>query len=118
MTHTILNTVITFIVSSSLGYCVNIIKNYKKQKNDIMDEFRKIKESQLMDMRSDLSNKFYIYDSMETVDDYLYESFIEKCQHYFELNGNHYIKNLYERALKWKIKYTGIMLEKQKDYKK
>ena len=30
MTEKIISTVITFVVSGALGYCVNIIKNYKK----------------------------------------------------------------------------------------
>ncbi len=109
MTHTIINTVITFIVSSSLGYCVKSIKGYKKQKNDIMEEFSQIKESQLMDMRSDISSKFYVYDSLEEVEDYLVISFQEKCERYFKLGGNNYIHALYEKSFKWKVKPTGYL---------
>ena len=29
--QTVINTIITFIVSGSLGYCVSVIKNYKKK---------------------------------------------------------------------------------------
>ena len=31
MTHTIINTTITFIISSILGYCVSLIRGYKKK---------------------------------------------------------------------------------------
>lgn len=109
MTHTILNTIITFIVSSSLGYCVNIIKSYKKQKNDIMDEFKQLKESQVLDMRSDLSSKFFVYNSLDEVEDYLVESFREKCKRYFALGGNDWIHPMYEQSFKWKMKQTGYM---------
>lgn len=109
MLQTILNTAITFVVSSILGYCVSVIRNYKKNKNEIMDEFKQLKESQLMDMRSDLSSKFYVYDSMEEVEDYLVISFQEKCQRYFSLGGNNYLHALYEKSFKWRIKPTGYL---------
>ena len=109
MTHTIINTVITFIVSSSLGYCVKAIKGYKKQKSEILDEFKQIKESQVLDMRSDLSSKFFVYDSLDEVEDYLVMSFREKCKRYFDLGGNDWIHPMYEKSFKWKMKATGYL---------
>lgn len=109
MLQQVINTGITFVVSSILGYCVSVIKNYKKQKNDIMEEFAQLKESQLMDMRSDLASKFYVYDSMEEVEDYLVISWQEKVQRYFNLNGNNYIHAMYEKSFRWKIKVTGYL---------
>ena len=104
-----INTGITFVVSSILGYCVSVIKNYKKQKNEIMDEFRKLKESQLMDMRSDLASKFYVYDSMDEVEDYLVMSWIEKANRYFEMGGNNYLHQMYEKSKQWRVKPTGYL---------
>ena len=78
MYHTIINTIITFIISGILGYCLNTIKSYKKQKNYILEEFKQLKESQLLDMKSDISNKFYIYETMNEVEDYLVMAFQEK----------------------------------------
>lgn len=109
MLQTILTTTITFVVSSILGYCVSVIRNYKKNRNEIMGEFKELKESQLMDMRSDISSKFYVYDSMEEVEDYLAISFQEKCERYFHLGGNKYIHSLYEKSFEWKIKPTGYL---------
>ena len=37
MIHTIIGTIITFVVSSILGYCVSLIKNYKKELKDKKD---------------------------------------------------------------------------------
>jgi len=104
-----INTGITFVVSSILGYCVSVIKNYKKQKNEIMEEFAQLKESQLMDMRSDLASKFYVYDSMDEVEDYLVISFQEKMQRYFLLGGNSYLHQLYEKSKQWRVKPTGYL---------
>ena len=109
MTNTILNTIVTFIVSGLLGYCINSIKNYKKQKDDILKEFEQLKESQLLDMKSDLSSKFYIYDSMDEVDDYLVMAFREKCERYFILGGNTWIKPLYDKSFMWKLKPTDYL---------
>ena len=109
MVNTIISTALTFLVSSILGYCVSTIKNYKKQKDEIMHEFSQLKESELMDMRSDLSSKFYVYDSMEEVEDYLVISFQEKCQRYFALGGNNYIHALYDKSFKWKVKQTEYL---------
>ena len=113
MTQTIINTAVTFVVSSILGYCVSVIRNYKnkiKEKEDrILNEFAKIKESELCDMRSDLASKFFVYDAMEEVEDYLFVSWQEKCNRYFELGGDAYVHQLYEKSNKWKIKQTGYL---------
>jgi len=120
MTNIIINTVVTFIISGILGYCVNAIKNYKnklKEKKEeekqflkeILEEFNKLKETQLMDMRNDLSNKFFIYDAMEVVEDYLVMSFREKCEKYFEMDGDTWIHPMYDKSFQWKMKFTGYL---------
>lgn len=116
MTQLFLNTTITFVLSSVLGYCLNSMKNYKnklnekKQKeNQVLKEIKRLKETQLLDMRNDLSNKFYVYDALETVEDYLVMSFREKCEAYFELGGDNWIHPMYEKSFKWNIKPTGYL---------
>jgi len=116
MEQTAINTTITFIVSGILGYCISVIKNYKKrleskkiEEKQILEEFQKLKETQLMDMRNDLSNKFFIYDALEIVEDYLVISFREKCEKYFEMGGNNWIHPMYDKSFKWKIKPTGYL---------
>lgn len=109
MVNTIINTATTFVVSGILGYCVSTIKNYKKNKDEILKEFEQLKESQIMDMRSDLSNKFFVYDAMDEVEDYLVMSFREKCERYFNMGANTWIHPMYEKSFKWKIKSTGYL---------
>lgn len=116
MLHTAINTAITIIVSGALGYCTSLVKNYKKKLNEkkeeekaILEEFKKLKETQLMDMRNDLSNKFFVYDAMEEVEDYLVMSFREKCEKYFEMKGNNWIHPMYDKSFQWKIKPTGYL---------
>jgi len=113
MLQTAINTGVTFVVSGILGYCVSLIKNYKnkfKEKEDkILKEFEQIKKSQLLDMKVDLSNKFYVYDAMDEVEDYLVIGFRNKCEMYFDLGGNTWIKPMYEKSFQWKIKHTGYL---------
>jgi hypothetical protein len=116
MIHTIIGTIITFVVSSILGYCVSLIKNYQKklkekkdEENKVLEEFKKLKQTQLMDMRNDLSNKFFVYDALEEVEDYLVISFREKCEKYFDMGGNNWIHPMYNKSFKWKMKQTGYL---------
>lgn len=109
MIETFIKTVISFVATGVLGYCISTIRNYKKGRDKILDEFKELKESQLLDMRSDLSAKFYIYDAMDEVDDYLVMSFREKCERYFHLGGNTWVKPMYEKSKNWKIKPTPFL---------
>ena len=109
MVQTIINTIITIIITSVSGYCINAVKNNKNNFKTIIKEFEQIKESQLMDMRNDLSNKFYVYDAMEEVEDYLVFAFREKCERYFELDGDSWIHPMYDQSFKWKIKRTNYL---------
>lgn len=109
MIETIIKSTISFVVTGLLGYCLSLIKSYKKERKDILYEFKELKQSQLMDMKSDLSSKFYIYDAMDEVEDYLVESFREKCERYFHLGGNTWIKPMYDKSFHWKIKPTGYL---------
>ena len=116
----IVMTVVSFVVTGVLGYFVGKVKEYRKKIKDTEDkilkeiqELRKevveTKTSQLMDMKSDLSNKFFVYDTMEQVDDYLVEGFREKCERYFELGGDSWVHPMYDKSFKWKIKQTGYL---------
>ena len=109
MVDTLVKTIISFVATGFLGYCANALRNYKKIKDEVLDEFKELKESQLADMKSDLSSKFYIYDAMDEVEDYLVYSFREKCERYFHLKGNSWIHPMYDKSFKWKIKPTKYL---------
>lgn len=109
MFDTILKTVVSFVATGILGYCISTIKNYKKGRDEILEEFKELKESQLCDMRSDLSSKFFIYDAMDEVEDYLYLAWTEKLNRYYQLGGNNYLHRLEEKSKSWKIKQTKFL---------
>lgn len=106
----VIGTIITCLVSAGMGYVLNGLKTYRNHAKKLLEEFAQLKQDQLDDMRAALANKFYAYNTMEEVDDYLYVSFVEGCNKYFSRGGDSYIHDLYERSKKWKIKKTGVRI--------
>ncbi len=111
-----ISTLVTTLIGVILGYFTGLIKNYKKQrlqdqkeKTLIIEEIKQLKENQMEDMRNDLSNKFYVYDAMEEVEDYLVIAFRKKCERYFEMDGDTWIHPMYDKSFKWKLKKTGYL---------
>lgn len=116
----ILTIIIQFSITGALGYCVSTIKNLKKKRQEkedrILQEIENLKkqqqivlEDQLDEMRTDLSNKFYVYDAMEEVEDYLVTSFREKCEKYFDKGGDRWVHPMFDKSFKWKVKVTGYL---------
>ena len=95
-------TVVGFITTGALGYLTAKVNDYRKK-------LKSLEETQLMDMRNDLSNKFFVYDSLPEVEDYLVMGFREKSEKYFELGGDSWIHPMYDKSFKWKIKPTGYL---------
>lgn len=81
-----------------LGFILGVYKKYKI-----------LKKSQLRDIKIDLANKFFIYDKLEEVEDYLVIGFREKCEDYFKLGGDSYIHPMYDKSFKWNIKQTEYL---------
>lgn len=120
MTEQVIKTIVNFAVTGLLGYTISTVKNLKKKRKEkedkILLEIEKLKTKQeildyndLCEMKSDLSNKFFIYDAMEEVEDYLVMSFREKCERYFERGGDSWVHPMYEKSFQWKIKPTGYL---------
>lgn len=116
MIETAIKTLISLVVSGLFGYLIGRIKNYKKRLEDkkvadaeIIKEIKTLKEDQLLEMRNDLSNKFFVYDALEEVEDYLVMSFREKCERYFDYGGDSWIHPMYNSSFNWKIKPTGYL---------
>jgi hypothetical protein len=109
MIQTIINCIASFLVTTCLSVTLKKIKKFKETENNFMKEFEGIKDSQLMDMKSDLSNKFFVYDAMTEVEDYLVMAFREKCERYFSMGGDTWIHPMYDKSFTWKIKHTGYL---------
>lgn len=109
MTQTIISTAITFIISSILGYCVGLIKNYRqKLRNKTNNE--KIQNRALQTiLQSQLTNTYFVYQEFGKIPDYVYQNWLNMLSIYEELNGDGFIHTLAEKMKKWKITKTDIL---------
>lgn len=120
MTEQIIKIVINFAITGLLGYFVATLKSFKKKKKEKDDKIlqeieclkkkqEEVEREQLSEIKSELSNKFYIYDAMDQVEDYLVMSFREQCERYFKRGGDSWIHPMYDKSFKWTIKPTGYL---------
>ena len=109
MTHTIINTTITFIISSILGYCVSVIKNYKKKLKD-KTENEQVQNLALQALlKSQLTNTYFVYSELKKIPDYAYQNFLDLLKVYESLGGNGFIHTIAKKMETWEITKTGIL---------
>lgn len=109
MSHTIINTTITFIVSSMLGYCVSLIKNYKKKLKD-KTENENIQNLALQTLlKSQLTNVYFVYSELKQIPDYAYQNFLDMLKVYENLGGDGFIHSIARKMETWEIVKTDIL---------
>lgn len=96
MADKIISTVITFIVSGSLGYCVNIIKNYKS-KEQVQGEAIKCL------LRANIVNQYYVYKKLGEIPFYVKESLHKEHEAYKQLHGNSFVDDIMKEIDTWKV---------------
>ena len=105
----IINTSITFVVSSILGYCLNVIKNYKKKLNEkIQSETLQNVALQTL-LKSQLTNIFFVYNELKEIPDYVYQNFLDMLKVYESLGGDSYIHTISKKMEMWEIVKTDIL---------
>ena len=109
MTQTIINTAITFIISSILGYCVSVIKSYKKKLNEKSEESKLLKEALMTMLQSNLTNTYYVYENVGKIPDYVYKNWSNSKKIYEQLGGNDYIHVLADKMKSWDFEKTDIL---------
>lgn len=109
MTHTIINTAVTFVVSSVLGYCVSVIKQYKKKlKNKVENE--KVQNMALLTLlQTQLTNTYFLYSPKKEIPDYMFKNWNNIFKIYQELGGNDYCDTLKKKMEDWEIIHTDIL---------
>ena len=109
MSHTIINTAITFIVSSILGYCVSLIKNYQKKLKDKTDN-EKIQNLALQTLlKGQLTNVYFVYNELKQIPDYVYQNFLDMLKVYESLGGDGFIHSIAKKMEAWEIVKTDIL---------
>lgn len=109
MTQTIIDTSITFIISGILGYCVSVIRNYKKKLQNQCCESKILKEALMTMLQSNLTNTFYKYEDTKKIPDYVYKNWNNSKKMYEQLGGNDYIHVLDEKMKSWDFEKTDIL---------
>ena len=109
MIHTIINTAVTFILSSILGYYVSVIKNYKQKLNNKNEESKLLKEALMTMLQNNLTNTFFAYENIGKIPDYVYKNWCNSFKIYQELGGNDYVHALDEKMKRWDFEKTDIL---------
>lgn len=102
MTVNIINAVITIVVSSAFGYCVSVIKHYKKKQQNIDKAF-------LILLKSNLTTTYYTYEKKQEIPDYVLQGWLDEYKVYEEFGGNTYMGVLKEKIVKFKIIHTDVL---------
>ena len=109
MTNVALNTVITFVVSGILGYCVSVIKNYKKKLKS-KENNEKVQNRALLTMiQNNLTNTYFVYNELKQIPDYMMKNWNNLFDIYQKLGGNDYCHTLKSKMEKWEIVHTDIL---------
>lgn len=109
MTQTIINTIVTGVISAILGYCISLLKNYKKRLEDKEEEGKMLKEAMMTMLQSNLTNTYYVYENQEEIPDYVYKNWLNSLKIYEKLGGDDYIHVLAEKMKKWDFTKTDIL---------
>lgn len=102
MTQQIIDIILKYIIPIVLGYCISLIKNYKK-KNNATNQALKIM------LQSNLTNTYFLYSKKKQITDYIYRNWLNMFKEYKSLGGNEFVDKLAEKMETWEIVRTDIL---------
>lgn len=109
MTQTMINTIVTFIISGLLGYSVSVIKNYKS-KLQRQKENENLQNTALQALlKSQLTNIYFVYNELKQIPDYAYQNFLDLLKVYESLDGDGFIHTIAKKMESWEISKTDIL---------
>lgn len=109
MTQLIIGTIITFIVSSVLGYCVSILKNTRSQLKEKKQNENLQNVALRTLLKSQLTNTYFVYNEIKEIPDYVYANFLDMLKVYESLGGNGFIHTIAKKMEVWDITKTDIL---------
>lgn len=109
MWNTIINTTITIIVSSTLGYCVSVIKNYKKKIEDNKKNENIQNMALLTLLKVNLINTYFVYSELKQIPDYTYQGFLDTLAVYESLGGDGFLHTIAKKMEDWEIVKTDLL---------
>ena len=111
MVQTAITTIITFVLSSILGYCVSLMRNYKKK----LEEKQKSENIQnialLTLLKGNLTNTYFVYNELKQIPDYVYQNFLDTLSVYEGLGGDGFIHTISKKMEEWEIVKTDILVK-------
>ena len=109
MLETIIKSAIGVIVSGALGYCVKVIADYKSKLHNKEIENDAVKEALKTLLQSNLTNTYYVYESVGKIPDYVYKNWLTSLAIYEKLGGDDYIHTLADKMKHWEFIKTDIL---------
>ena len=109
MGNTIVDTVIKFVITGLLGYCISLIKNYRKQIKNKKDSENIQNVAIRSILKSQLAKTYFVYSELKQIPDYIYQDFLDMLQVYETFGGNGFIHRLAKKMEDWEIIKTDIL---------
>ena len=102
-------TIVGFIITGTLGYFVAKAKEYKSKLQSKENEEKLLKTALMTMLQSNLTNTYYVYESMKTIPDYVYKNWANSFKIYKALGGNDYVDTIKSKIDKWDFQKTDIL---------
>ena len=98
----IINTIITFVVSGALGFCLSIIKNHKTKTNATNNALKIL-------LQNNLTSTYFVYSIDKKIPDYVFKNWLNMLKEYKSLGGNDFVDTLSHKMESWEITHTDIL---------
>lgn len=109
MIEKIILTVITFLVSSLLGYSLGKIKELRALIKTKAEKEQTQNEALKCLLQNSLTNIYFVYNEVGELPDYAFKNWVNLMKAYEGLDGDDYVHELDNRIRKMKVKVTGII---------
>lgn len=108
MWEKIITTIITFVISGLLGYCVAYVKQLKAKVEAKNKNEKAQTEAIKTLLQNSLTNIYYVYSEIGEIPDYAYKNWLNLFNAYKNLGGNDFVDELNEKMKEMKVKITGV----------
>lgn len=98
----ILMVIVKYLVPIILGWCLNVIRSYRK-KTTATNKALKIM------LQSNLTNTYFVYSTKKKIPDYVYRNWLNMFKEYKNLGGNDFIDTIANKMETWEFVHTDII---------
>lgn len=109
MLEKIITTIVTFVLSSALGYLVRTLKAYKQEGEKRKENDSVQNEALKTLLQTNLTNTYFVYQELGSIPDYVLKNWTNLFKIYKKLGGNDYVDTLKKHIGDWEITRTNIL---------